>query len=615
MLPRALHRHSRRRLLGVFAALLIVLGLAAPAGAHHLEAANTVPIRTLAAIGAKPDLYPLLPTISASYQGTVPAVFVDAYEKNNRVVYRFDSVIANAGGTADIFSIDGGKTLMQVLWPGGRPPASDEPSPLAAPNDLSLAQALQGAKLVYSDAVGHWHWHYNLAARYELLLPKGKKRVTGKVGFCMFDTYDFSGKEAYFRGTGTKSEDWCRPNTPGASFVRMGISPGIGDYYAAQLADQWIDITGLRPRAYVLRAVVNPGGRLIETDESNNALEVPRMIPGTTAKAFARSVPRNASTPLTLSGKVIGPEVHAFAGWKDNDIGERCALRFGECYVTAEPDTLTFKILVPPRHGTLALELSEGRTAEAIYTPDPGYEGADSFIYTTRDTRRLTSAPATVMLGVGEIPVPIAAPVLSGPAALGGVLSVLPGTWIAPDGAKLTYQYTWQRCTTGKAAKKSVKGKGTACGNVAGAKRPTYRIRKADLGKRLRVVVTAYNANAAGAAKSRRTARVLRFAIVLGTQFDDILRGGKLAEKIEGGRGADLIRGKAGNDVLLGGPGNDRLFGGPGLDKIRGGSGDDRISSRDGKVDIITCGSGTDTVLADRVDRVAASCEIVQLSS
>ena len=175
---------------------------------------------------------------------------------------------------------------------------------------------------MYSDAVGHWHWHwhwhwhYNLAARYELILPKGKRRVTGKVGFCMFDTYDFSGKEAYFRGSGTKSNDWCRPNLPGAKFVRMGISPGVGDYYAAQLTDQWIDMTGLAPREYVLRAEVNPGRRLIETDTSNNVIEVRRTIPGATAKGLAQSVPRNQPTQLQLVGQVVAPEIHAFTGWK-----------------------------------------------------------------------------------------------------------------------------------------------------------------------------------------------------------------------------------------------------------------------------------------------------------
>ena len=595
MHPNAPHRPSRRRFVCVLVALLGALALAAPAAAHHLEASVSVPIRTLSGFGAKPDLYPLFPTVSASYQGTVPAVFVDAYEIPDGVVYRFDTVIANAGGTLDFYSADGGKTLLQVLWPGGRPPANDQPTPLSAPNDPSHATQLAGGKLVYSSAIGHWHWHY-VAARYELVLPKGKLRVTGKIGFCMFDTYDFTGKETYFRGSGTQSNYWCRPNLPGAKFVRMGISPGVGDYYAAQLTDQWIDVTGLAPREYVLRGVVNPGGRLIETDASNNTLEVLRTIPGATAAGLAQSVPRNQSTALGLSGTVVGPEIHAFAGWKKTATKEKCALRFGECYVTAQPDTLSFQLVAAPAHGSVVFDSSAGTTTTATYTPDPGYEGADSFGYTTTDTRRLSSAVATVHLGVGDIPVSIAAPAVTGTTAIGSALDVLPGSWIAPKGAELQFDYAWQRCSSGKSAR---------CAGIAGAKRRTYRVSKADLGKRLRVVVTARNAAARGTAKSRRGDRITRFATLLGTQFDDKLLGGRASERIEGRRGSDIIKGGRGNDII---------FGGPGVDKLRGGSGNDRIVSVDGRIDVVTCGGGIDTVVADRKDRVAGSCENVRRS-
>ena len=152
---------------------------------------------------------------------------------------------------------------------------------------------------------------------------------------------------------------------------------------------------------------------------------------------------------------------------------------------------------------------------------------------------------------------------------------------------------------------------GASCTTIAKARRAKYQISTPDLGKRMRVLVTAQNAGSAGDARSRRTARVSRFALILGTQFDDILLGGKLAERIEGGRGNDVLRGRGGNDVLIGGPGADRLFGGRGADKLRGGGGNDRLNSRDGKRDIVNCGSGIDTVIADRKDKIAKSCENV----
>ena len=50
-----------------------------------------------------------------------------------------------------------------------------------------------------------------------------------------------------------------------------------------------------------------------------------------------------------------------------------------------------------PRHGTLG-ELADG---SVTYTPDPGWDGTDSFTYTARDFAR-TSAPATVSVAVTE---------------------------------------------------------------------------------------------------------------------------------------------------------------------------------------------------------------------
>ena len=263
---------------------------------------------------------------------------------------------------------------------------------------------------------------------------------------------------------------------------------------------------------------------------------------------------------------------------------------------------LSFRIVKPPAHGTVSIASPNGTSATATYVADPGYEGADSFTYVTSDTRRLTSAPATVTIGVGDIPVVIAAPVLTGTPALGAGLTALPGSWLAPDGVAVDFGYRWQRCG----------GKGDGCTNVRGAKRSTYRITRADVGRHVRVVVTAATTFAAGSANSRRSARVARLATLRGTQFDDILLGKKFSEKIDGGRGADLIRGRGGNDVIMGGPGADRIFGGPGIDKLRGGAGNDQLFSKDGRIDIVTCGSGFDVVVADVKDNVARSCESVR---
>jgi hypothetical protein len=48
---------------------------------------------------------------------------------------------------------------------------------------------------------------------------------------------------------------------------------------------------------------------------------------------------------------------------------------------------------------------------------------------------------------------------------------------------------------------------------------------------------------------------------------------------------------------------------GAGRDTVTTGAKDDAIDARDGEVDTITCGAGTDTVLRDPVDKLAADCE------
>lgn len=108
-----------------------------------------------------------------------------------------------------------------------------------------------------------------------------------------------------------------------------------------------------------------------------------------------------------------------------------------------------------------------------------------------------------------------------------------------------------------------------------------------------------------------------RAAVLLGFGGNDMLHGGDAH--------GDQLDGGAGDDELSGGMGSDSLTGGPGRDVIAGdrvarcnelhcditqGFGDDTIDARDGEVDHVQCGPGTDTVLADKIDVVATDCEI-----
>jgi Ca2+-binding RTX toxin-like protein len=96
-----------------------------------------------------------------------------------------------------------------------------------------------------------------------------------------------------------------------------------------------------------------------------------------------------------------------------------------------------------------------------------------------------------------------------------------------------------------------------------------------------------------------------------GEAGNDFLDGGSNNDRLSGGAGRDSLIGGAGNDTVTGGSGNDSIDGGKGANRISGGAGNDKIKAANGRRDRITCGSGRDTVKADRTDRVAKDCERV----
>jgi Ca2+-binding RTX toxin-like protein len=80
------------------------------------------------------------------------------------------------------------------------------------------------------------------------------------------------------------------------------------------------------------------------------------------------------------------------------------------------------------------------------------------------------------------------------------------------------------------------------------------------------------------------------------------LMGSDQPEVLRGTEGDDLVCGLGGADTITGGPGSDRLF---------GEEGEDSFFARDGEFDVVGCGAGRDTVVADRRDLVGTDCERV----
>jgi Lysyl oxidase/Bacterial Ig domain len=361
--------------------LLVALGVAlgAPAAALAVDAPDLVP-------ELRQDPYP----------GQVAPVYVDAFEEPGRLLYRFDAVLRNRGGTLDLYRDSATGRAMQAVWAGGEPRETPDPNqPPSSPDATIIDLGARGASFAYVVEKTHQHWHFFSAARYALELPGGGRRTSDKIGFCLFDGFgDAGGGSLYFPPghTGSGTQTWCGFDHPDGRFVRMGLSPGAADRYASQREFQWIDIAGLRPGTYTLSATANPDGSVVESDSRNNELLESRPIPGVLAAGLR--VRRTDASPLAvaLTGEVVAPQLPARRAAACEPLATSA-----DCYVWAAADgPLEFRIVRPPLHGRAAISASSGTRATAVYTPADGYSGSDSFAYTATDARGLESPPALV---------------------------------------------------------------------------------------------------------------------------------------------------------------------------------------------------------------------------
>jgi hypothetical protein len=93
-------------------------------------------------------------------------------------------------------------------------------------------------------------------------------------------------------------------------------------------------------------------------------------------------------------------------------------------------------------------------------------------------------------------PSPAQEPLISGTAQEGQTLKASSGTWNGTS--PITYAYRWLRCDS----------QGAGCSNIGGATSSSYQVKSADVGHRLRVRVTATNADGSATSTSNETAVV-----------------------------------------------------------------------------------------------------------
>src|SRR5579885_1536051 len=107
----------------------------------------------------------------------------------------------------------------------------------------------------------------------------------------------------------------------------------------------------------------------------------------------------------------------------------------------------------------------------------------------------VAATAATAAATTSAVPSNTRLPGISGTARDGQPLSAHDGRW---TGSQSSFSYAWERCDT----------QGGSCEAIAGANAKEYTLGTADVGSRVRVVVTATNGSGSGSATSRPTGTV-----------------------------------------------------------------------------------------------------------
>ncbi len=310
----------------------------------------------------RPDLVSLAPTPQ-------PAQTI-SFAGTEMLVVTFDGLIRNLGpGPLDIYGdpnasdgIDGIDSPHQRIWDGttwipvNRPPVR------------------------FESADGHNHFHFLRIDRYSLWDSTMSREIapSNKVGFCLIDSIqdDPAAGRGYFSDDG----NYCRQGSPGAEVLRMGISPGFSDIYTSDVALQWVDVSDIAPGAYRVAAEIDPFDRIDEADETNNGIKFanePTIIPGHLAR------------PTLLTATDDSEPVEIQLGYDTVGVTTNAAIR----------------ITSPPLHGTVEVG-DPGSPTVAVYTPEPGFTGVDTFGFAAYDPSSsypITPVESVAMISIGDV--------------------------------------------------------------------------------------------------------------------------------------------------------------------------------------------------------------------
>jgi hypothetical protein len=206
------------------------------------------------------------------------------------------------------------------------------------------------------------------------------------------------------------------------------------------------------------------------------------LVAAAIGQAAIAAAPVNTAPPAITGTPQVGQRLTASTGtWSNSPTSFayewlRCNGGGNSCDAVANATQSTYTLVAADVGSTMRVRVTATNT-----------DGSNS----------AQSAQTAVVIAASSSAAPknTSPPTISGTAKVGQVLTANEGTW---TGNPTGYSYQWQRCDADVAT----------CSNVVGATAKTYAVRLADLGFRLRVVVTARNAKGSGTARSAITAIV-----------------------------------------------------------------------------------------------------------
>lgn len=208
---------------------------------------------------------------------------------------------------------------------------------------------------------GHNHFHLIEAVDYVLWneLQTEQTADGSKIGFCLVDSTQM--EAGHDQSYTEDSNNFCQENTPQATELRMGISPGWRDVYDSTTTLQWVDVSNVAPGRYWIGAITDTNDEIVESNEDNNELVFSR-----TTIAVPGFVPLE-QPPIAASDGVASV---VLAATPHGTVGAP-----------------VFVVEEGPTNGTLDVPVGAASSAQELtYFADAGFSGTDQFTFSVRNS-------------------------------------------------------------------------------------------------------------------------------------------------------------------------------------------------------------------------------------